>query len=215
MNEGMITEVVDALTAKNRTVKGWEGKVSLCDLGYCMASTHWKRITLLYPKYILENWILDQDGDHRVVWVGLLINTVALYCPPYADARSIWWRHRIPQAGIDEGWEGCGEGVNNTQHYLNGTPAVASTFPDMKGLVQYGHSKGLKMGWYFNGCGCIEKREPATGWGVNYEGDIKMLAEFGFDSVKFDGCGRMCNMTMYADLMNKTGKSFEIENCHW
>jgi len=71
------------------------------------------------------------------------------------------------------------------------------------------------MGWYFNGCGCIEKREPAAGWGVNYEGDIKMLAEFGFDSVKFDGCGRMCNMTMYADLMNKTGKSFEIENCHW
>ena len=73
----MIREVVDALTSKNRTVKGWEGKVSLCDLGYCMA-------------------------------------------------------------GIDEGWEGCGEGVNSTQHYLNGTPAVAPTFPDMKELVEYG-----------------------------------------------------------------------------
>eukprot|EP00729_Bicosta_minor_P023124 gene23124-24727_t len=32
MDEGMIREVVDALTSKNRTVKGWEGKVSLCDL---------------------------------------------------------------------------------------------------------------------------------------------------------------------------------------
>lgn len=68
---------------------------------------------------------------------------------------------------------------------------------------------------YFNGCGCIEKRKPASGWGINYQGDIERLAEYGFDGVKFDGCGRMCNMTMYADLMNKTGKSFAIENCHW
>ena len=37
MNEGMIKEAIDALAAKNRTVKGWDGKVSLCDLGYCMA----------------------------------------------------------------------------------------------------------------------------------------------------------------------------------
>lgn len=46
-------------------------------------------------------------------------------------------------------WEGCGLGVNHTQHYVNGTPAINNaTFPDMKGLVDYGHSKGLKMGWY-------------------------------------------------------------------
>jgi hypothetical protein len=64
--------VIDALAEKNRTVKGWAGKVSLCDLGYCAA-------------------------------------------------------------GIDEGWEGCGLGVNGTQHYLNGTPATnPKLFPDMK-----------------------------------------------------------------------------------
>ena len=28
--------------------------------------------------------------------------------------------------GIDEGWEGCGMGVNHTQHYVNGTPAVCA-----------------------------------------------------------------------------------------
>ena len=88
MNQDMITDVIDALAAKNRTVKGWDGKVSLCDLGYCAA-------------------------------------------------------------GIDEGWEGCGLGVNGTQHYLNGTPATnPKLFPDMKGLVDHGHKKGLKMGWY-------------------------------------------------------------------
>lgn len=155
MNQDMIESVIDALSSRNRTVKGWEGRVSLCDLGYCAA-------------------------------------------------------------GIDEGWEGCGGGVNGTQHYANGTPATNfKTFPDMKGLVEYGHSKGLEMGWYFNGCGCIEKREPASGWDINYEGDVRLLAKYGFDGVKFDGCGRMCNMTFYAELMQQTGKAYEIENCHW
>ena len=41
------------MVAKNRTVKGWDGKVSLCDLGYC-------------------------------------------------------------SVGVDEGWEGCGMGVERT-----------------------------------------------------------------------------------------------------
>lgn len=103
--------------------------------------------------------------------------------------------------------------MDHTQHYLNGTPATnPKLFPDMKGLVDYGHKKGLKMGWYFNGCGCIEKHKPASGWDINYEGDIRQLAAYGFDGVKFDGCGRMCNMTLYAELMNQTGKAFEIGN---
>lgn len=46
-------------------------------------------------------------------------------------------------------------------------------------------TKGLKMGWYFNGCGCIEVKKPASGWDVNYEGDIQALYDLGFDGVKF------------------------------
>ena len=155
MNQGMIEEVIDALTAKNRTVEGFDHPVSLCDLGYCMV-------------------------------------------------------------GIDEGWEGCGLGVNKTQHYLNGTPATNPTlFPDMPGLVRYGHAHGLKMGWYFNGCGCMERTEPASGWDIDYEGDVRQLHALGFDAVKFDGCGRLCNLTFYAELMASTGRAYEIENCHW
>ena len=37
MDQADIVDVIDALTKKNRTVKGWDGKVSLCDLGYCTA----------------------------------------------------------------------------------------------------------------------------------------------------------------------------------
>jgi alpha-galactosidase len=86
----MMKEAVDAVVAKNRTVAGWTGPVSLCDIGYC-------------------------------------------------------------SVGIDEGWEGCGMGATvdgrKTQHYANGTPAINSKVPDIPGLVEYGHAKGLKMGW--------------------------------------------------------------------
>ena len=50
---------------------------------------------------------------------------------------------------------------------------------------------------------------------MDYSGDIKYLADLGFDAVKFDGCGSLCNMSEYARLMKDSGKSFEIENCHW
>lgn len=58
-------------------------------------------------------------------------------------------------------------------------------FPDMKKLVNYGHSKNVKMGWYLNGCACGERKERL----LNYQGDIQRLHEFGFDAAKFDGCG--------------------------
>jgi hypothetical protein len=35
ITQDMMVQAVDAMVAKNRTVAGWEGKVSLCDLGYC------------------------------------------------------------------------------------------------------------------------------------------------------------------------------------
>jgi hypothetical protein len=88
-------------------------------------------------------------------------------------------------AGIDEGWEGCGEGVNGTQHDAQGNPVANSKFPDIPGLVKYGHDAGLKMGWYQNGCACGERHALMQ----NYEGDVRLLHDYGFDGVKLDGCG--------------------------
>merc|ERR1740117_1520030 len=113
--------------------------------------------------------------------------------------------------GIDEGWEGCDMGVNHTQHYVNGTPSINAKFPDIPGLVKYGHSKGLEMGFYQNGCACGEH----SALDINYEGDVKMLHDFGFDAVKLDRCGKQLNMTLYAKLMKESGKNYSIENCHW
>jgi hypothetical protein len=114
-------------------------------------------------------------------------------------------------AGIDEGWEGCGKGVNGTQHAANGDPVINPKFPDMAGLVKYGHTAGLEMGWYENGCACGERHALE----INYEGDVRQLHALDFDGVKLDGCGAQRNMTLYASLMKATGKSYLIENCHW
>jgi len=114
--------------------------------------------------------------------------------------------------GIDEGWEGCGQGINGTQHAANGNPVIdTAKFPDTAGLVKYGHDQGLKIGWYEIGCACGERHALPQ----NYEGDVRLLNSFGFDGVKLDGCGAQRNMTLYAQLMKDTGKAFLIENCHW
>ena len=93
------------------------------------------------------------------------------------------------------GWENCsGSDPNHglRQHDVNGFPMVnTDKFPDLKSLVDYGHAKNIKMGWYFNGCACGERKERL----LNYQGDIQRLVEYGFDGAKFDGCGAATNMT--------------------
>jgi len=114
--------------------------------------------------------------------------------------------------GVDEGWEGCGAGVNGTQHDAQGHPTIdKKSFPDVASMVDQIHMKGLAAGWYLNGCKCGEHVEID----VNYEGDIADLHKFKFDGVKIDGCGRQRNQTFYAELMAHTGKAYTIENCHW
>ena len=113
--------------------------------------------------------------------------------------------------GIDEGWEGnvteknasqrCGASINHSVvHWPNGTPAIGSNFPDMAGLVHYAKSKGVAMGWYFNGCGCNEQIEKR----INYVGDVSAAVQLGFSSVKMDSCGALCN---------NSGVAMAIYNC--
>jgi len=111
--------------------------------------------------------------------------------------------------GIDGGYELCPGG---TGHDADGRPIInTATFPNITALAAHAHALHIKLGWYLNVCGCPEKVEKA----INYEGDVKSLFALGFDGAKFDGCGSQMNSTFYAELMNTTGKSFLIENCHW
>lgn len=117
------------------------------------------------------------------------------------------------ELGIDEGWEACGQGFNHTQHTQYGWPVVDTTkFADMNATSSYIHSKGLRAGWYFNGCACGEPVEKL----INYEGDVAENAATHFDAAKLDSCGSQKNLSLYYELFNPPGEKAGIivENCH-
>ena len=95
----------------------------------------------------------------------------------------------------------------------------------MKAMTDHAHSIGLRMGWYANNCGCNEHQDVPS-WGApvtpgshdgihHYEGEIQATIDFGFDGIKLDGCGEFRNLTVFAELMNKTGRPILVEDCHW
>ena len=102
--------------------------------------------------------------------------------------------------GITEGYELTGPG-NHSMHDRKGNVLIKRTaFPDMAALIKYAHAKNLTMGWYLNSCAyCGPQNDSLT----NYEGDVRNMLDIGFDGVKVDGCGKMNNRTLYAQLMKR------------
>ena len=145
--------VAEALAARNRTIKGEQENVSLCDLGYC-------------------------------------------------------------ELGVGEGYEFIGP-KNKTMHDADGNPLIDRThFPNMKALSEKAHRLNLTLSWYLNSCSFGGEQNDSL---INYRGDVRNLLQLGFDGAKIDGCGRMINLTLYAELMRdtqqQTGKAFVFENC--
>lgn len=103
-----------------------------------------------------------------------------------------------------------------------GNPVADSTkFPSgMKSLVDYIHSKGLKVGIYSDAA--LQTCGGEFG-SLNYETiDALKYAEWGFDFLKYDYCGAPNNVdtaifrykTM-SDALNATGKNFYFNICEW
>ena len=85
---------------------------------------------------------------------------------------------------VDPALAACPSGAAMSFHDpQSGAPLVNKhRFPDMKAMVDFGHSLGLKVGTYLNNCICMENRlQP------HYEQDAKWLVDMGFDGVKIDG----------------------------
>lgn len=121
--------------------------------------------------------------------------------------------------GLDDNWQACGAGAFGSFHDAQGNPIInVDLFPDMKGMTDYGHRLGLRVGWYMNNCIC---REGSHGW----KGDVNItkhmtrsaqaVSDYGFDGLKLDGCGEFMNLSWWAELLNATGRPVMIENCHW
>eukprot|EP00602_Paraphysomonas_sp_CaronLab_P000574 CAMPEP_0185023338 /NCGR_PEP_ID=MMETSP1103-20130426/6019_1 /TAXON_ID=36769 /ORGANISM="Paraphysomonas bandaiensis, Strain Caron Lab Isolate" /LENGTH=434 /DNA_ID=CAMNT_0027555893 /DNA_START=39 /DNA_END=1343 /DNA_ORIENTATION=+ len=116
--------------------------------------------------------------------------------------------------GLDDAWQLCGDyGTDhNTYHDENGTPVInKDVFPDLRKMTDYAHRLGLTAGWYGNNCICEDHCDSDE----CYQEDVNALVNLGFDSVKLDGCGAQLDLDKWADLIEKTGHSILIENCHW
>jgi len=115
--------------------------------------------------------------------------------------------------GLDDAWQKCGKyGPNNsTYHNEDGSPVVNSKFPDMKKMSALAHSLGITSGWYGNNCICSDHVTDEK----YYQGDVNAAVGFEFDAIKLDGCGHQKDLTLWAELFNKTGRPVLIENCHW
>jgi alpha-galactosidase len=79
---------------------------------------------------------------------------------------------------IDGGWEG--------QRDANGVLHPLPSFPDMKALGDYIHSKGLKFGLY-SGPGPVTCAGAEASYG-HEEQDAQMFASWGVDYLKYDLC---------------------------
>ena len=88
--------------------------------------------------------------------------------------------------GLDDNWQECR--YNKYFHDdIDGTPMVnLQRFPDMKRMTDYGHARGMRMGWYENNCICTEfawkrwKVSEAT----TIRSSVRALTAYGFDGVK-------------------------------
>jgi len=123
--------------------------------------------------------------------------------------------------GIDDGWQACGQygpGKALKYHNEDGRPVVDTRkFPDLKAMTDHAHKRGLTAGWYGNNCICPEQATHAKQF---YDGDVKALRAYGFDSWKLDACGSQLDMQLYDDLIKETpatsGRTpIMVENCHW
>lgn len=126
------------------------------------------------------------------------------------------------EAGIDEGWASCGPWPTGGWVFHRSNPdgsvspvVNASLFPDMAGLIASVHGLGLRVGWYLNDCTsyCFAIGDTCPD-DVCDAGDVAAWDAFGFDSVKLDGCSDQKNTSLWAALLNATGRAAVVENCH-
>jgi alpha-galactosidase len=86
--------------------------------------------------------------------------------------------HGYQYVNIDQGWQGKRDAQGNIQSN--------SDFPDMKGLSDYVHGKGLRIGIYSSPgpqtCG------PYEGSYQHEDQDAQTYANWGFDYLKYDWC---------------------------
>lgn len=118
--------------------------------------------------------------------------------------------------GLDDAWQACGTGYHGSFHDARGNPLWNTTkFPNPAGMVSYAHRLSLKAGFYMNNCRCKEwEGLHNVSWTDSvYQQSVAMLVEQQWDGVKLDSCSMFHNTTLWASLMEQSGRPITIENC--
>ena len=188
IDQEIMQAMMDEL-AQKRPVVNQKAPTSLADLGYIYAGLddHWQNCTRTCANgTVIPSWDMKNGFDY----LGCDNNTGSSV-PPW--------------------------------HAPDGTPLVDThRFPDLRAMTSYAHARGLRAGWYFGNYQCRDAmgRGPfgnGSAWDLEAvaAGAVATLADLGFDSVKIDsGFPVGSNMSLWASLLNRTGRPVMIENCH-
>jgi alpha-galactosidase len=166
-------------------------------------------LTVTSPKGKASGQLTIVGGDHMLaltpplgwnswnVWGGI-VDADKVRAAADGMVSSGLARQGFTYVNIDDAWEGGWRSIPNPNggagrndpsksRDANGEIVTNEKFPDMKGLVDYIHSKGLKAGIY-SGPGNTTCQGLAASF-QHEEQDARTWAKWGFDYLKYDWCG--------------------------
>ena len=168
----------DGRTDVQVSVKGADGKMA----NAVLTIVGGKDVLALTPPLGWNSWNVwggNVTAEHvRAAADGMLKSGLAAQGYTYINIDDAWeagW-HKGPNGGNDV----------NAGRDANGEILTNEKFPDMKGLVDYIHGKGLKAGIY-SGPGLATCQGLAASF-QHEEQDARTWAKWGFDYIKYDWC---------------------------
>ena len=149
----------------------------------------------------------------------IMLSTMYAVAAPFAGTNVSLKSLGFLDVGLDDVWQRCGSygPLNWTYHDADGSPVVdTDRFPNMSALPATAHALGLTAGFYGNNCACSDHCTDLK----CFLGDVNAVVNWGFDSLKLDGCGKQENIALWWTLFNWTlsnipgAKPVLLENCH-
>ena len=187
VNQTMMEDIVRSMTARTRTVDN--KSTSLADLGYKHAG-------------IDDGWQLCNSGPGRKGFHNAsgypIVDTTKF---PDMKAFTAFARSH----GVTPGW------YANNCHCADHSSVCTRSANEINHLsVKASRRRFLQPQYTASAFAFAAASSPPT----CYVGDVSATVDFGFASLKVDGCGAQHNVSEYAALFNQTGTKVLIENCH-
>lgn len=175
----------------------------------------------LTPPLGWRSWNLYEGNVHQTDLIQIMDGLVKRTRKDHATGKAISLCDLgYCDVGLDDTWQRCGsdraaEGMH--YHDVGGNPIVnLDRFPSMINMTRHATQLGLTTGWYANNCACSDHCRNATECHMQITQDVKALLEYGFSSLKIDGCGGETDLVLWNKVMQEISpeKPILVENCH-